>query len=338
MTMSRRSFLHGVWAAGAAGVLEVYAPASVHAAEAPRVAALFAGRINDGGFMEAGYRGLLRARDRFGLGISFLDGIPPERERLQQALRELAADGAALVIAHGGQNNEAAQAVAAEFPATRFVVTQGGVKGANLSSYEVLQEQSAWLAGAAAGLLTKTNVVGHMSGIRVRPGLKGRAAFADGVRMTNPKAKLLTNFSGNQDDNELSRRIALAEIDAGADIIFTMLNAGRTGAIEACRERGAKQIGNVGDWVKNVPDVFIASAIADVSMAVFDAAGDFHNGKWQPDVIRQLGLANPDAVRLSMADSVPPAVRQQITQYAESIVAGKIKVPDAYEGPEFNPA
>ena len=250
----------------------------------------------------------------------------------------LAGGGAALVIAHGGQNNEAAQTVAAEFPGTQFAVTQGGVKSANLSSYEVLQEQSAWLAGAAAGLLTKTNVVGHMSGIRVRPGLKGRAAFSDGLRATNPKAQLLTNFSGTQDDNAVSRRIALAEIDAGADIIFTMLNAGRSGAIEACRARGARQIGNVGDWVKSVPDVFIASAIADVSMAVFDAAGDFHNGTWQPNVIRQLGLANPDAVRLALADSVPQQVRQQITQYAEAIAAGKIKVPDAYEGPEFNPA
>ncbi len=338
MVMSRRRFIGCMAVAGAAGALDAGAAFSVFAAEPAKVAALFAGKIDDGGFMEAGYRGLLRARDRFGLDTGYIDGIPPQRERLQQALRELAGGGAALVIAHGGQNNEAAQTVAAEFPGTQFAVTQGGVKSANLSSYEVLQEQSAWLAGAAAGLLTKTNVVGHMSGIRVRPGLKGRAAFADGLRATNPKAQLLTNFSGTQDDNAVSRRIALAEIDAGADIIFTMLNAGRSGAIEACRARGARQIGNVGDWVKSVPDVFIASAIADVSMAVFDAAGDFHNGTWQPNVIRQLGLANPDAVRLALADSVPQQVRQQITQYAEAIAAGKIKVPDAYEGPEFNPA
>jgi basic membrane protein A len=336
MTMSRRRFLDGVWAAGVAGALGTCAQPYARAADPIRVAALFAGTINDGGFMEAGYRGLIRAREAFGLDTNYIDNIPPDRERLQQALRELARSGAALVVAHGGQNNEAAKAVAAEFPAIQFAVTQGGVQGPNLASYEVLQEQSAWLAGAAAGFLTKTNVVGHMSGIRVRPGLKGRAAFADGVRTTNARARVLTNFSGTQDDNEISRRIALAEIEAGADIIFTMLNAGRAGAIEACRARGVKQIGNVGDWVKSMPDVFIASAVADVSIALFDAARDFRTGKWQGNVVHHIGLNDPDAVRLALAPQVPQETRLRIAKYGEDIIAGRIRIPEEYAGPEFS--
>ncbi len=332
--LRRRDFLCGI---GAAGVLAACAQPATRPAKQVSVGALFAGRINDRGFMEAGYRGLVRARDELGARIRFIDNIPPQRERLLQALRELARSDAQLVIAHGGQNNEAAQAAAAEFPQTQFAVTQGAVKGPNLASYEVLQEQSAWLAGAAAGLLTRTNVVGHMSGIRVRPGLKGRAGFADGVRTANPRAKLLTNFSGDQDDNELSRRIALAEIDAGADIIFTMLNAGRDGVTEACRARGAKQIGNVVDWVKIAPDVFVASAIADVSIAVFNAARDFSQENWRGNVILEIGLSDPSAVRLSLAPEIPAAVKAQIADYQRAIVAGTIKVPETYAGPEFNP-
>lgn len=80
------------------------------------VAALLAGRIDDAGFMEAGYVGLTRARDELGLAISYTDSVPPERELLAEALRKLARSGAVLVIAHGGQNNEAAAAVAAEIP------------------------------------------------------------------------------------------------------------------------------------------------------------------------------------------------------------------------------
>src|SRR5579862_8986245 len=128
----------------------------------PKVAALFAGKIDDGGFMEAGFRGLTAARDQLGVEIAWRDGVKPERDLLAAALRELAADGAPLVIAHGGQNNEAAKTVAAEFPRTSFVVTQGNVTGANLASYEVLQEESAFLAGALAGWATATGIVGHM--------------------------------------------------------------------------------------------------------------------------------------------------------------------------------
>jgi len=330
---NRRHALHALAALAATGC----ASAPPRGAPSTTIAALFAGSIHDQGFMQSGYEGLVQAGSTLGVGTRHLDGVAPQKELLAAALRQLAQAGPQMVIAHGGQNNAAAQQVAAEFPTVHFAVTQGNVTGANLSSYEVLQEESAWLAGALAGLSTRTGVVGHMSGIRVRPGLKGRAAFADGVKTANPGARLLTNFSGNQDDNALSRRIALAQMDAGADIIFTMLNAGRDGVTQACRERGARQIGNVRDWTLNDPGVFMASAIANVSRAVLMAAQDEAGGRWKPAVIRTLGLADPSAVRLTMAADVPAALRQKITAYADAIVAGKIAIPESYTGPEFTP-
>lgn len=302
---------------------------------APRIAALFAGQINDQGFMQSGYEGFVAAQKTLGLQGHYIDQVAPKKELLVAALRELAQSGAPLVIAHGGQNNAAATQVAAEFPDLRFVVTQGNVQGNNLSSYEVLQEQSAWLAGALAALTTRTGVVGHMSGIRVTPGLKGRAAFAAGVQATNPQVKLLTNFSGNQDDNALSQRIALAQMDAGADVIFTMLNAGRQGVIDACVTRKTRQIGNVVDWTQKNPTVFVGSAMASVSKAVFAAAQDFATGRWKPGVIRQLGLEDADAVRLALAPDVPAPVREKLAALALDIAAGKVEVPHTYTGPEF---
>jgi basic membrane protein A len=328
--VNRRSFF--TFAGG--GLCATVAPPGLAQAKL-RVAALFAGRIDDGGFMEAGYRGLIVARDTLGVEVAWKDGIRPERDLLVAALCELAARGPALVIAHGGQNNEAARLVAADFPVTTFVVTQGDVTGPNLSSYEVLQEESAFLAGALAGWATKTGTVGHMSGIRVVPGLKGRAAFAHGVAHADPAVRLLTNFSGNQDDIALSKRVASAMIDAKADIIFTMLNAGRAGAVEACRERGAKQIGNVRDWVAVVPEVFIASAVADSGMAVAKAVEDLVGGRLMSNAIEKIGLARPDAVRLTVASTVGEDIRKRIDALAEQIKRGTIAVPTAWSGEEF---
>lgn len=328
---NRRHVLQALLALGVAGCASTPTrnPAPVS------IAALYAGQVNDRGFMQSGYEGLMQAKATLGVSARYIDDIEPKKDLLTAALRQLARAGPRMVIAHGGQNNAAAQLVAPEFPAVHFVVTQGDVIGANLSSYDVLQEESAWLAGALAGLSTRTGVVGHMSGIRVTPGLKGRAAFADGLKTANPKARLLTTFSGNQDDNALSRRIALAQIDAGADIIFTMLNAGRQGVTDACRSRKARQIGNIIDWTQIDPDVFMASAIADVSKGVLMAAQDEVDGRWKPGVIRKLGLANAAAVRLAMAADVPAAMHQQIEQYAQAIIARKIIVPPIYTGPEF---
>ncbi|WP_137893478.1 BMP family protein [Ramlibacter sp. 2FC] len=299
------------------------------------VGALFAGNVNDRGFMEAGWRGLERARVELGVKTSHIDSVQPRKELLAAALTRLAESGVDLVVAHGGQNNEACAEVAARFPRAKFVVTQGAVTEANLASYDVLQEESAYLAGVLAALSTRTGVVGHMSGIRVRPGLKGRAAYAAGVRATNPNVKLLTNFSGNQDDNPLSHRVASAQIAAGADVIFTMLNAGRDGVTEACREKGRRQIGNVIDWVQADPKVFVGSAMADVGIGVFESVRELQAGSFPAGKIRKVGLANPQAVRLSMAPDVPAEVRARIARVAEDIVAGRIHVPESYDGPEF---
>lgn len=301
------------------------------------VGALFAGRIDDHGFMESGWRGLERARTELGAATRYIDGVAPRKELLEKALTELVSSGVDLVIAHGGQNNEACAEVAAQFPRVKFAVTQGAVTGVNLASYEVLQEESAYLAGVLAALTTQTGVVGHMSGIRVRPGLKGRAAYAAGVRATNPQVRLLTNFSGNQDDNALSRRIALAQMSAGADVIFTMLNAGRDGVTQACREKGTRQIGNVVDWTSVDAKVFVASAMADVSIGVFEAVHDLRDDKFPTGNVRKVGLANAQAVRLAMAPDVPASVRSRIQQASDDIVNGRTRVPENYDGAEFTP-
>jgi basic membrane protein A len=319
-------------ALGACGKWKSQAP------ERGPVAAMFPGRIDDGGFIEAGYRGLMRVRDELKLPVRHVDGVAPDEEAMKAALRELADSDAKLVIAHGGQAAEAVQRVAWEFPQQRFVSIQGHLTRPNLAVYEVLQEQSAWLAGAAAGQLTKSNVVGHMSGLRVRPGLNARAAFAGGLAHTNPRARLLTNFSGTQDDPAVAQRVALAQIDAGADIIFTMLNAGRAGAIEACRTRGVKQIGNVRDWVAAIPDVFVASAVADAGFAVFNAGRDLSDNLFKGALVRRYGVRYPEAVRLALAPTVPEAVRTRIASLTQEMAVGAIAIPETYSGAEFVPA
>jgi len=332
---SRRRFL---LAGSSALALGACAKWRSQAPERGPIAGMFPGSVDDGGFIEAGYRGLLRIRDELGIPVTYVDGIPPDEEAMKVALRELAASDAKLVVAHGGQASEAVQRVAWEFPQQRFVSIQGHLVRPNLAIYEVLQDQSAWLAGAAAGQLTKSNVVGHMSGLRNRPGLNARAAFAGGLAFTNPRARLLTSFSGTQDDAAVAKRVALAQIDAGADIIFTMLNAGRTGAIEACRERGVKQIGNVRDWVAVMPDVFVASAVSDAGVAVYQAGRDLSDNIWKGELVKRFGVRYPDAVRLALAPGVPQPVRLRIEGLTKEMAVGAIAVPETYSGPEFMPA
>ena len=97
-----------------------------------------------------------KARAEFGIEARHIDRVQPRKELLAAALTDLAESGVDLVIAHGGQNNEACAEVAARFGRVKFVVTQGAVVAPNLASYDVLQEDSAYLAGVLAASLTRT--------------------------------------------------------------------------------------------------------------------------------------------------------------------------------------
>jgi basic membrane protein A len=331
LAASRRRFVAAAGALALAGC----AGWNFRAPEKGPVAAMFPGRVDDGGFMEAAFGGLQRIERDLRIPVTHLDGIAPEREAMLEALRNLARSDATLVIAVGGQAAEAAQRAAWEFPEQRFASIQGHLTRPNLAVYEVRQEQSAWLAGAAAGLLTRSGTVGHLSGLRVPPGLAARAAYADGLRTTNARAKLLTTFSGSQEDAALNQRAALAQIDAGADILFTMLNAGRAGAIEACRARGVRQIGNVRDWVAVMPEVFVASAVADAGVAVFAAGRDLADNMLKGGTVKRFGLSNPEAVRLALADRVGEPLKARMAVLTADLATGRVALPETYTGPEF---
>ena len=174
-----------------------------------------------------------------------------------------------------------------------------------------------------------------MSGERVRPGLKGRAAFADGVARAAPGVRLLTCFCGDQHDPELAYRTVTAQAAQGADVLFAMIDGGRPGAIRACREHGVRQIGNVIDWTEREPDVFIASAIADSGACVERAVRDFGAGRLRVGEHQLIGIEAPEVVRLTMSPNTSAAGVAAVTRFAAMLRAGEIEPATEFSGVEM---
>ncbi len=296
-----------------------------------KIAVFFVGEVHDSGFNASALDG---ARAAEGLAeIKIISGLPYDQAAIRMRLNDVVpqVDG---VVFIGGQGSVATPEFAAAYPDKRFAVIQGQEIGANLASYDVRQEDSAFLAGVLAAHMTQTGIVGHLSGHRVKPGMKGRAAFVAGVAHANSCVKVLTGFCGTQDDNSITQIWANAQIAAGADIIFTMLNGARSGAIEACRAHNVHQIGNALDWVPVAPDVFLASAIARIDLGVERAIADMA-AKITPKSVVQFGLTDGACVRLSMGDNVSSDAKEQVAIAEQNIRAGEITIPSTYDGPEF---
>ena len=298
-----------------------------------KISVIFVGELHDNGFNQRALEGLERVqRDTTDAYFDVVSGVSYDPDAMKKAVRG-AAERSKGIVFIGGQGNLVTPPAATEFPDRAFAVVQGNVAGANLASYDVLQEHSAFLAGVLAARMTLTGTVGHLSGHRVMPGLKGRAAFAAGVRYADKTVRLVTGFCGTQDDSVVTEAWARAIADDGADILFTMLNAARDGAIKACRATGMRQIGNAADWCTIDPDVFIASAVARIDLGVARAIEDMRAGV-RPGKILELGLREK-AVSLSMAEYVPDAIRQEVADLASQIADCDFSVETDYDGPEF---
>lgn len=297
------------------------------------IAVFFVGELHDNGFNASALKGVERVDQENGARLSVVSDVPYDLEAIRNRLQSLVTDIDALVFI-GGQGNQVTPELAARHPDKRFSIVQGEHVGPNLSSYDVLQEESAFLAGCLAARFTRTGIVGHLSGHRVRPGLKGRAAFIAGVQHQDPAVRVLTGFCGTQDDNAIAHQWIKAEASAGADIVFTMLNGARQGAIEACRECGIRQIGNAGDWTLEQPDVFIGSAVARIDRGVERALRDLIAGVSCNRIVR-LGLADGDYVSLSVSTEVPLHDQVGLRDIASAIRDGSVHIPDDYTGPEF---
>ena len=319
---------------------------------ARRLLVLF-GYPGRGGFNEAALQGAERAA-RAGNALQTEWVAVTDPAARTERIAQLCNGNPDLVIVHGGQGDVPVAEVAPHFPRTQFAITQGSHTAANVASYEILQEHSAFLAGILAGLRagddraadgrptdgrpTDDRPAGgrpaHLSGERVRPGLKGRAAFADGVRRITGHDPL-TGFCGNQHDPDLAEAWTRALAAQRARVLFAMMDGGRDGVTRACREAGIWQIGNVLDWVARDPEVYLASALADSGLCVERAAADHAACALAVGRVTRFGLEAEASLRLVLGAQVSAHERRELDAWSGRLASGQIEIASHYDGEEF---
>jgi len=149
----------------------------------------------------------------------------------------------------------------------------------------------------------------------------------------NPKAVVMVKYAGNTGaafkDPTKGKELALAEYQAGADIIFHASGSTGLGVFEAARELKKLAIGVDSDQYDEAPGVVLTSMVKRVDTAVFDTIQDLEHGKWQGGV-REFGLGDEGVTWVYDARNkalIPDAVKAKVDSLQAAIVAGTIKVP-----------
>ncbi|MEW1721274.1 BMP family ABC transporter substrate-binding protein [Streptomyces sp. NPDC093109] len=298
------------------------------------------GGRGDQSFNDAAYAGLQKAETD--LKVKGVDSEPSDGESdadKVQRLTELARGGNNPVIGVGFAYAPAIDKVAKKFPKTTFgIIDDASVTGANIANMVFNEEQGSYLAGVAAAKTTKTATVGFIGGVETPLIKKFQAGFEQGVKDTDPKVKVLSqyltqppNFDGFSKP-DLGKAAAQGQLDKKADVIYAAAGLAGSGSIEAVSKAGKWNIGVDSDQynqkgLADYKDSILTSVTKDVADAVYNLIKSVQDGKPESGEIRYgldkdgVGLADSNPAYTKMTDVVAAVEKAK-----KEIIDGKITV------------
>ena len=249
-----------------------------------------------------------------------------------RAMREYAEQGNKLIVGESYAVEREARQVAADYPDTAFLMgSSGEAAGDNFGVFGTWNHDGAYLAGMLAGKMTKSNIVGSVGAVPIPEVNMLINAFAAGVKEVNPDAKHLVSFIGTFFDPPKAREAGLAEIDAGADILF----GERIGTADAAKERGIKSIGSLLDYTPRYPDTVFANAMWYFRPILDAAVADVNAGKPVGKSYTAFGLMKEGGSDIVYVKGVAPADAEAAMEARRAeIKAGKFEVPIMMEEPK----
>lgn len=284
----------------------------------------------DKSFNEAAYVGAERWKAETGGSYKELE-MQSEAQR-EQALRRLAETGANPIVMTGFAFGEVLNKVAPDYPDTKFVIIDMVVDQPNVQSIVFAEPEGSYLAGVMAAMASKSGTVGFIGGMDVPLIHKFECGYAQGVKATNPEAKVLINYTGTTpaawNDPVKGGELVKAQISQGADVIYAAAGGTGIGVLQAAADAGILSIGVDSNQNHLHPGKVLTSMVKGVDNSVYDA---FKTGADIKPGTVVMDLAS-GGVSVAMDDNNKPLVTAEMAAAVDTatkaITGGEIKVHD----------
>jgi simple sugar transport system substrate-binding protein len=286
---------------------------------------------NDYGWNQQGFEAARAVARKYGL--TFLPATGLGYGDVHAQARELADDGASLIIAHASGYNTALPEVGAEKHVPVAIVDRpSAAKPGAVVDYTPRGHEGAYLAGVLAARTTRTGAVGIVVSAESPPWNAHSAAFAQGARATDSHLKLLYAVIGPAaySDAAGARRVTAAVIAAGADVIFGQGDGASFGmlqAVESGQSTGGGKvwfIDVVGDKTAVDKGSLLSSVVWNLAPVYGAMVEDLRAGKFgtRSYAIR---LAD-DSVQLLHTPHIPVPVWAELMALRQRIIAGELRI------------
>jgi len=270
------------------------------------------------------------ARDNLGIEYSYVERV--SESDVERVIRQYIQAGYDIIIPHSWGYYQTTIKVAREFPNVFFAQGSGPTNiqyPSNVVVYDYWIQEAAYLAGIAAGKLTKSNIIGVVASYPVPDVVRLINAFAYGAKSVNPSVKIRAVFIESWYDPVKAKEAAKALIDLGADIIYSE-SYGATDAAEDIYKQGkvVYTFGTVIDYSNIAPNTLVASIVWDLKPFIKYLVELRKNGSWTSGIL-EWGMKEGWAKLLwnSRFAREFPEIVNYVEGVRKDILEGRLKVP-----------
>lgn len=305
------------------------------------------GGKNDRSFNAAAWEGVQRAEKD--LDIVLRDVEPGNPTSIEPAMRAFAEKNFDLIIGVGFAQGPIMQKVAKDYPNIKFAIVDGvildenGKPRENVASLVFREHEGSYLVGMIAAEKSKSGTLGFVGGMDIPLIHKFAKGYEEGAQSINPDIKVVQNYIGVTDhawnNPGKGKELALAQLDKGADVIFTAAGNSGLGVFDAVEQKGKDNEGNAKTYVIGVdsnqngvkPGFVLTSMVKRVDNAVYDVVKEIKENRFNGG-FHVFGL-DKDGVAYSLdqynKSLISEETLKKVEEAKKKIVAGEIKVTDA---------
>jgi basic membrane protein A and related proteins len=250
---------------------------------------------------------------------SYAENVP-EGADAERVIRDLVSQGHKLIFTPSFGYMEPTLKVAKDFPDVKFESITGYKTAPNVAVANARYYEGRYLAGIAAGRMTKTHMAGYVAGFPIPEVLQGINAFTLGMRSVDPKAQVKVVWLSAWFDPAREREAAMTLMNQDADVLA--FHTGSNAVMVAAQERGKMAVAYHSDMRKIAPDAQIVAITHRWGNYYTQRAQAVLDGSWKTGAV--WGGIKEGMVRVEgYGSKVPQAVQDEVNAAQKDIAAGK---------------
>ncbi len=233
---------------------------------------------NDLAFTQSMYSALksLQAKYHFKLSVSENQFVVADAANI---IRQYAAEGYNLIIAHGSQYGSTIQQLAPKFPKVSFAWgTASSTFGKkNIYAYQAASNQGGYVQGYMAALLSKDKTLGEIGPIATGDAKLYVDGFKAGALAADKTATVHVSYTGSFSDTSLMSAQATEYLSENVDVM-TGSSQSVVGAITVCKANNIPWFGTQWTQASLAPSQVVASQVYNWKVVLNPILKNVQNG------------------------------------------------------------